>query len=78
MSSGASAATVWSAARSQRRPPGREAEDRQATSRPKAAAATDLMQEAVTKVIAEARHLTRDLGGKASTIEMADAIAAAI
>jgi 3-isopropylmalate dehydrogenase len=45
---------------------------------PKAAAAADLIQRAVSKVIAEARHLTRDLGGKASTQEMGDAIAAAL
>jgi isocitrate/isopropylmalate dehydrogenase len=32
----------------------------------------------VTKVIAEAKHLTRDLGGKASTQEMGNAIAAAL
>jgi isocitrate/isopropylmalate dehydrogenase len=29
-------------------------------------------------VIAEARHLTADLGGKASTVEMGDAVAAAV
>ena len=45
---------------------------------PKAVAAADLMQKAVTKVIAEGKHLTRDLGGNASTTEMGDAIAAAI
>ena len=45
---------------------------------PKASAAADLIQKAVTKVIAEAKHLTRDLGGKASTQEMGDAIAAAL
>jgi 3-isopropylmalate dehydrogenase len=45
---------------------------------PKAVAAADLMQRAVTKVIAEGKHLTRDLGGKASTTEMGDAIAAAL
>jgi 3-isopropylmalate dehydrogenase len=45
---------------------------------PKAVSAAVLMQNAVTKVIAEAKHLTRDLGGKASTQEMGDAIAAAI
>jgi 3-isopropylmalate dehydrogenase len=44
----------------------------------KAAAAAELMQKAVTKVIADAKHLTRDLGGKASTQEMGDAIAAAL
>jgi isocitrate/isopropylmalate dehydrogenase len=32
----------------------------------------------VTRVIAEAKHLTPDLGGKASTTEMGDAIAAAV
>jgi 3-isopropylmalate dehydrogenase len=45
---------------------------------PKASAAAELMQKAVTKVIAEGRHLTKDLGGKASTQEMGDAIAAAL
>jgi 3-isopropylmalate dehydrogenase len=45
---------------------------------PKAAAAADLIQKAVTKVIAEAKSLTRDLGGKASTTDMGDAIAAAV
>jgi len=34
-------------------------------------------QAAVTKVIAEGTHLTADLGGKASTQQMGDAIAAA-
>ena len=33
---------------------------------------------AVDKVIAEANHLTGDLGGKASTTQMGDAIAAAV
>jgi len=32
----------------------------------------------VDKVIAEAKHLTGDLGGRASTTEMGDAIAAAV
>jgi isocitrate/isopropylmalate dehydrogenase len=36
------------------------------------------MQKAVTRVIAEAKHLTPDLGGKATTTEMGDAIAAAV
>jgi 3-isopropylmalate dehydrogenase len=45
---------------------------------PKASAAADLMQGAVTKVIAEAKHLTKDLGGKASTTEMGNAIVAAL
>lgn len=44
----------------------------------KASAAANLMQKAVEKVIAEAKYLTRDLGGKASTTEMGDAIAAAV
>jgi isocitrate/isopropylmalate dehydrogenase len=37
-----------------------------------------LIDQAVDRVIAEAKHLTGDLGGKASTSEMGDAIAAAI
>jgi 3-isopropylmalate dehydrogenase len=45
---------------------------------PRATQAAKLMQRAVTKVIAEGKHLTRDLGGKASTTEMGDAIAAAL
>ena len=45
---------------------------------PKAAAAADYMQKAIGNVIAEAKHLTGDLGGKASTQEMGDAIAAAV
>ena len=44
----------------------------------KASAAAELMQKAVTKVIAEGKKLTRDLGGSASTTEMGDAIAAAL
>ena len=44
----------------------------------KAAAAAERMLNAVTKVIAEAKHLTRDIGGKASTQEMGDAVAAAV
>jgi 3-isopropylmalate dehydrogenase len=45
---------------------------------PKATAAADDMQRAIGSVIAEARHLTSDLGGKASTQDMGDAIAAAV
>jgi 3-isopropylmalate dehydrogenase len=45
---------------------------------PKASAAAERIQAAVTKVIADAKHLTRDLGGKASTQEMGDAIVAGI
>ena len=36
------------------------------------------IEAAVDRVIAEARHLTPDLGGKASTTQMGDAIAAAV
>jgi 3-isopropylmalate dehydrogenase len=45
---------------------------------PKAVIAADLIQSAVTKVIADGKHLTRDLGGNASTTQMGDAIAAAV
>jgi 3-isopropylmalate dehydrogenase len=44
----------------------------------KAVKAAQLMDAAVEKVIAEAKHLTADLGGKASTTEMGDAIASAV
>jgi 3-isopropylmalate dehydrogenase len=44
----------------------------------KATAAAALMQQAVTQVIADRKHLARDLGGGASTTEMGDAIAAAV
>jgi 3-isopropylmalate dehydrogenase len=43
----------------------------------KATAAAGRIQAAITKVIAEGKHLTRDLGGTASTTEMGDAVAAA-
>jgi 3-isopropylmalate dehydrogenase len=45
---------------------------------PKASAAAQRIDAAVDKVIAEAKHLTRDLGGSASTSEMGDAIGAAV
>jgi 3-isopropylmalate dehydrogenase len=45
---------------------------------PKAAAAANRIQAAVNTVIAERKHLTRDLGGQASTTEMGDAIAVAV
>jgi 3-isopropylmalate dehydrogenase len=45
---------------------------------PKAVAASDRMLAAVNMVIADGRHLTRDLGGQVSTQEMGDAIAAAV
>jgi 3-isopropylmalate dehydrogenase len=45
---------------------------------PKAVAAASRMLAAVAKVIADGRHLTRDLGGQASTTEMGDAITAAV
>ena len=44
----------------------------------KATAAAELMQKAVTKVIGDGKTLTPDLGGKASTTQMGDAITAAI
>jgi 3-isopropylmalate dehydrogenase len=47
-------------------------------SEPKAAQAAKLIDAAVDRVIAEAKHLTADLGGKAGTTEMGDAIAAAV
>jgi 3-isopropylmalate dehydrogenase len=45
---------------------------------PKAVAASQLITAAVEKIIAEGRHLTRDLGGSASTQQMGDAIAATV
>ena len=44
----------------------------------KATAAAQAVLDAVKKVIAEGKHLTRDLGGTATTREMGDAIAGAI
>jgi 3-isopropylmalate dehydrogenase len=40
--------------------------------------AAQLVDAAMDKVIAEAKHLTGDLGGKATTSEMGDAVAAAV
>ena len=45
---------------------------------PKATQAAALIDAAVETVIAEGKHLTRDLGGGAGTREMGDAIAAAV
>jgi 3-isopropylmalate dehydrogenase len=45
---------------------------------PKATAAAERILAAVTKVIADAKHLTPDLGGKARTQEMGDAIAGVV
>jgi 3-isopropylmalate dehydrogenase len=45
---------------------------------PKATAAAEAILDAVTRVIAERKHLTRDLGGTAGTKEMGDAIVRAI
>jgi 3-isopropylmalate dehydrogenase len=45
---------------------------------PKALEAARLIDAAVERVIAEAKHLTRDLGGAASTTEMGDAVVRAI
>jgi 3-isopropylmalate dehydrogenase len=44
----------------------------------KAVDAAQRIEAAVDRVIAEAKHLTRDLGGTASTTEMGDAVVAAI
>src|SRR5436309_14959013 len=43
-----------------------------------ATAAAERIQAAVKAVIAGRKHLTRDLGGDASTVEMGDAIADAV
>ncbi|HEY1473670.1 MAG TPA: isocitrate/isopropylmalate family dehydrogenase [Pseudolabrys sp.] len=45
---------------------------------PEATAAAGFMQAAIDKIVTEAKHLTTDLGGKASTQDMGDAIAAAV
>ena len=45
---------------------------------PKAIAAAERIRTAVDKVIAQAKCLTRDLGGNAGTTQMGDAIAAAV
>ena len=45
---------------------------------PKATQAAKLIDAAVDRVIAEAKHLTPDLGGKAGTTQMGDAVAAAV
>jgi 3-isopropylmalate dehydrogenase len=45
---------------------------------PRAVEAAAHIQSAVDKVIAEGKHLTGDLGGKASTSEMGEAIAKAV
>jgi 3-isopropylmalate dehydrogenase len=47
-------------------------------SEPKAVQAAKLIDAAMDKVIADAKHLTADLGGKAGTKEMGDAVAAAV
>jgi 3-isopropylmalate dehydrogenase len=45
---------------------------------PKATAAAGFMQAAIDKVITEGKHLTKDLGGTASTQDMGNAIAQAV
>lgn len=45
---------------------------------PQAAAAARAIDAAMARVIEEGRHLTRDLGGTASTTQMGDAVAGAI
>jgi 3-isopropylmalate dehydrogenase len=47
-------------------------------SEPKAAEAATLIDRAMDRVIAEARHLTADLGGSAKTAQMGDAVARAL
>jgi len=45
---------------------------------PRAAVAAGLIERAVERVLTDGSHLTRDLGGRASTREMGDAVVAAI
>jgi 3-isopropylmalate dehydrogenase len=45
---------------------------------PRAVEAAKRIDAAMDKVIAQAKHLTGDLGGRASTTEMGDAVAAAV
>ncbi len=45
---------------------------------PKALKASELMLAACEKVIADARHITSDIGGNAKTAQMGDAIAEAV
>ena len=45
---------------------------------PKAQRAAELMDRAMEQVIAEGKHLTGDIGGTASTVEMGDALARAV
>jgi 3-isopropylmalate dehydrogenase len=45
---------------------------------PRAIEAARHIERAVSRIMAEAKHLTRDLGGSASTREMGDAIASAV
>jgi 3-isopropylmalate dehydrogenase len=45
---------------------------------PKASRAAELMDQAMERVVAEARWLTRDVGGIASTVEMGVAVARAV
>ncbi len=45
---------------------------------PKAAQAAERIDRAMDRVIAEAKALTRDLGGRAGTVEMGDAVAEAV
>jgi len=45
---------------------------------PRATQAANLIDAAMDRVVADAKHLTADLGGKATTTEMGDAVAAAV
>ena len=45
---------------------------------PRAVEAARRIESAVDDIVADARHLTADLGGRATTSEMGDAIARAV
>jgi 3-isopropylmalate dehydrogenase len=45
---------------------------------PKATRAAALMDKAMEHVIAQGKHLTADIGGSASTVEMGSAVARAV
>ncbi|MND05617.1 hypothetical protein D3C83_265220 [compost metagenome] len=47
-------------------------------SEPRAVEAAKRIDAAMDRVIAEAKHVTADLGGTASTTQMGDAVAAAV
>jgi 3-isopropylmalate dehydrogenase len=47
-------------------------------SEPKAVKAAELIDAAMDRVVADAKQLTADLGGKATTVQMGDAVAQAL